>query len=909
VISEPIARDIELAAIEAFLDAPAEPLRTLVLEGEPGIGKSTLWQAGVRAAIERSYLVVQARPSESEQGMAYVALGDLFGSIPPALVSSLPGPQRQAVSAAVLLDEGTAGPVDPRALGVAILALLPRVADGRPVLIAVDDCQWLDLPSASTLGFVLRRLEGTRVHCLLSRRSGSGAATAIEDAAAVGDMGRLSVGAMSLGGIQAVLSAQLDYHPTRAQLLRIHEASGGNPFYALELARAQGPAPAAQPEGPLVVPPSLERLVRARLTALDPATRQALLLIASHGRFPVASLPRLGIAESVLAPAWAANLIEDNGGVIRFSHPMLPSLLYQDAAGEERRLAHRSLAGIVADPVQHAYHVALGADGPDAGTSGTLEEAARTAFERGLALAAADLAAHAARLTPSDDPASRFRRGLLGGRAHLVGGDASRARAIAIDLVAQGRSGAERASALILWADAEPPGVAIPLLERALEEGPGFELEAGAHRRLADWGRFARTPAWAEAHAQAFVQLADRLGSPSLRTSALVILAGHEFDRGSPTAISRARQAYDLAAEAGQVDALGEAVIAIAYMLTWSRDTRRAIEFIEREIALWRERDERVRLELVGYLSHVEMLRGRWPEALEHNLEYMRFVDPQTDRPSDRHVPATIALYRGDLAGARDHARRSIAGPDREFREDFQALLATADLRDGRPAAAAEQFELAERTADAHGQMDPSLRYWRADFAEALARLGRYDDARLLLDTWEADAVRLDRHDVLADVRRSRGILAAATGDLDLAVRWLEEAAAMHASSEDRLGRGRALLALGDARLRLRARRAAREDLQAAVEIFAGLGAAGWEAAAREALGRIGGRQRHVGLSPSERRVAELAAKGRTNSEIAAALYLSERTVAGHLTNAYAKLGLRSRSELTRRILAEEQSR
>lgn len=908
MVIEPIARGAEMAAIEDFLDTPADPLRTLVLEGDAGIGKSTLWQAGVRAAEKRSYLVLQSRPAETEQGMDYVALGDMFRSISQEALTSLPGPQRHAVAAAVLVTEGAGAPVDARALGVGILSLLPRLADGRPVLVAMDDCQWLDASSAATIGFVLRRLERVNVHVLLSRRPTPPAPTAIEEAAGAGDVQRLGIGGMSVGGIQAVLDARLGFQPSRARMIRIHEASGGNPFYALELARAQGPDAATHPEGPLVVPPTLERLVRARLTSLDPAVRRALLLLATHGRFPVAQLERVGLAGDALGPAWEAGLIEDDVGTIRFSHPMLPSLLYQDAAARERRRAHRELAEIITDPVQHAYHVALGADGPDAGDSAGLEAAARIALDRGAPLAAADLAAHAARLTPDDDAAARFRRGLLGGHAQLVGGDTGRARAIAIDLVAQGRPGPERASALVLWADAEPPGVAIPLLERALEEDAGPALEAEAHRRLAVSGRFARTPAWAEAHARAFVEIADQLGAADLRTSALVTLALLEFDRGTPSALARAREAYDLASEAGQTEALAEAVIAVAYILAWSRDTVLASAFLDREIAAWAERDERVRSELVGYLSHIDVLEGRWSEAIDHNLDYMRFADPYDGRPSERYVPAMVALGRGDLETARTHARQATAGPEREFREDFLAILATADLRAGRATAAAEQFELAERTADARGQMDPSLRYWRADFAEALVQTGRVDDARRLVDAWAADARRLGRDWVLAEAARAGGAIAIACGDVDGSIAMHEEAARLHRGLDDPLGLGRTYLALGTARVRKRARRAAREDLERAAALFRDLGAAGWEAAARVELARLGGRQRLEGLSPSERRVAGLVAEGRTNQEVARALFLSERTVASHLTHAYAKLGVRSRSELTRRLLDEGQS-
>jgi DNA-binding CsgD family transcriptional regulator len=906
--SDPIARGSELAVIEAFLDGPAAPLRTLVLEGDVGIGKSTLWLAGVRAAQSRTDVVLQSRPAESEQGLAYVVLGDLFRSVDAAATAALPAPQRAAFEAAVLI-EGGGGPVEPRALGMAILSLLPRLAAGHPLVIAIDDCQCIDPLSATTLGFALRRIEAVRVLLLLSRRPMPPGPTPIEDAVSLAGIERVRVGPMSVGGVQLLLGDRLAYRPSRTQLIRIHEASGGNPFYALELAGAQSPNPATTPEAPLVVPLSLERLVSDRLTALEPATRRALLLLATHGRVPVASLPRLDLPAGSLEPAWTARIIEDDEGTIRFSHPMLPSLLYQDAPAVERRAAHRQLAAIVADPTQRARHLALGAEAPDAAVSATLEAAASDALDRGLALAAADLAAQAVRLTPADDLVGRSRRALLGGRAYLAAGDADRARSIAVDIADRAPTGSDRAAALVLQADTESPSIAIPLLERALAEGGGPELAARIHQRLTVVGRFARSPAWTDTHAQAFAALTEQLNDPALRTTALVTLALLDFDRGSGSALERAQQAHDLAARAGELDSIAEAALAIAYIHAWSRATVTARQFLEHEVHAWADRSERVRGELLAYLAMVDLFEGRWSDAIAHDRASRgSFPAESRQSPGDFFITAHVALLRGDLKTARYEALRATTDPEAEFREDFLAVLGTVDLREGRTAEAVERFERAEQTSDAHGQFDPSLRYWRADFADALVQAGRTDDARRLLDSWQADAVRLGRGRLVAEAVRARGLLAAAIGDLATAAQLLGEAAELHLTENDPLGRGRALLGLGTVRLRLRAKRAARDDLQAALAIFEELGAAGWAAAAHDQLARIGGRQRATGLSPAERRVAELAAAGRTNQEIATTLYLSERTVAGHLSNAYAKLGLRSRSELTRRLVSETQT-
>ena len=183
-----------------------------------------------------------------------------------------------------------------------------------------------------------------------------------------------------------------------------------------------------------------------------------------------------------------------------------------------------------------------------------------------------------------------------------------------------------------------------------------------------------------------------------------------------------------------------------------------------------------------------------------------------------------------------------------------------------------------------------------------LLELGRIDDAVRVLGVWEADAARLGREWVLAHATRCRGLVAAAQGNVAQAALLLERAVAQHEDVGDPFGRARALLALGIVHRRERQKRAARDAIRGALSGFEELGAATWVEKARDELGSIGGRTREDGLTAAERRVAALVAEGRTNREVAAALFLGERTVASHLTHIYAKLGVRSRTELARRL-------
>jgi DNA-binding CsgD family transcriptional regulator len=211
-----------------------------------------------------------------------------------------------------------------------------------------------------------------------------------------------------------------------------------------------------------------------------------------------------------------------------------------------------------------------------------------------------------------------------------------------------------------------------------------------------------------------------------------------------------------------------------------------------------------------------------------------------------------------------------------------------------------ELFGKANQQSARLGWGEASQRWWVADQAEALLELGRPDDAVRILGAWESDALRLQRDCMLAHVTRCRGLVAAARGALDQAASLLEDAVAQHESVGDPFGRARALLALGVVRRRQRQKGSAHDTIRAALDGFEQLGAATWIEKARAELGRISGRTRIEGLTPAERRVVALVVEGRTNREVAAALFVGERTVETHLSHAYAKLGVRSRTELVR---------
>ena len=902
-----VGRDAELGALEAFFaSAPAKPA-ALVLEGEPGIGKSTLWRRGVELAEEHGFRTLTARPAEVERTHAHAALGDLLEETLDDVAAELPAPRRHALRVALLLEPPEEA-APPHAVGVATRSVLELLAERGPVAIAIDDEQWLDASSAEALVFALRRLSAP-VRLLLSRRIG--AAGSIEGALAEDAVEIVSVGALSLGAIHQLLHERVGASFSRLTLRRLHETAGGNPFYALELARALGTSITIDPAQPLPVPERLEELVNGRLERFTGTTRDALVLVSAHPRLTSPQLDAAGVDREALEPALREHVIELAEGGVGFTHPLLASALYQSLSDGERQRAHAALAELVDDPVDGARHLALATDAPDAAIAATLESAAAVAHARGAPIVAAELGEHALRLTPPDDGAAADRRLGVTARARLDAGDVERARMLAGELLARTPPGPRRAEALVLAAAIEHEELprSIPLLREALGDAAELPaLRASIHRQLGLNLRFFEGYAAAEEHAQAAVELAQRLDDDELTAAALGALAIVRFNRGGSDALRLGERAYELAREGVDPKARREAQFGLAHILVWSRHNARAravLADVQRE---WSERSEYVTAMVAWYRALVELNSGHLElaaELAETSRELSgQYVRDEAESPMGLYVMALAAAHRGDLAHARELVERSLVLAERSgsLVSGPFATLGIVELWSGDAAAAVARFAAAENVAAAADQVEPATRWWGGEHVEGLLELDRIDDAVAVLDEWEAGARRLDRGWVVADATRCRGLVAAARGDVSVAEELLAEAAERHRSADDPFGRARSLLALGIVRRRGRQKRAARDAIEEAARSFDEIGADGWAGRAESELGSIGGRTRSDDLTPAERRVAELVARGRTNREVAAALFLAERTVESHLSRVYAKLGVRSRTELARRL-------
>jgi hypothetical protein len=435
-----VSREAESEVVAEFLAAVPSGPAALVVEGEAGIGKTTMWLAALERAQELGFRVLSTRAMSAESVLAYSSLAGLLHGVNDDVFAELPPPQRVAIDR-VLLRVSADGPAtDERAVTVAVLSVIERLAEDSPVLVAIDDLQWLDLPSAHIVSSVVRRLVG-RIGVLATVRTGAdtdepGVSLELREPERVS---RLRVRPLSLGALHAALSARLGRSFSRPKMLQIHEVSGGNPFYALELARAMDDEPKRASTS---LPGGLAELVRARIGSLAADARNALLAAACVPDPSVELIARATNTDAdrlmeVLEQAERNGIIEIDGQHLNFAHPLLIRGVYADAVPVQRREMHRRLAEVVEEPELKARHLALAATTGDERTLQALDTAAELARVRGAPIAAAELLELAIGLG-GDAP----RRWIRATGHHFEAGDPARAKALlekTIDLI-MGRS-------------------------------------------------------------------------------------------------------------------------------------------------------------------------------------------------------------------------------------------------------------------------------------------------------------------------------------------------------------------------------------------------------------------------------------------------------------------------------------
>ncbi len=915
-----LAREEERRAIGTFLDSLTQGPAACVLEGDAGIGKTALWRQGVARARGASVRVLSCAPAEVEAALSYSSLADLLAGVEPDVLAALAAPQRDALEVALLRAGRSDAVAGQRAVAMAAVSVLDALASVAPVVVAIDDVQWLDRPSARVLEFAARRLEGRPVGFLLSLRNGSSVPLGLDRALGDGRYERIRVGPLSAGALHQLIKTRLGATFSRAELLRIHRVTGGNPMFALELASSLLSVGAPTAGEALPVPEDVRELVAERLRMLPGTTRELLLFAAAMPNPTVGALRRAVRASSTqiltrLAGAEAAGVVVA-GESVRFKHPLFASAIYSAVSDEERQRAHRQLAAQSASAEQRARHLALCTEEPDSAVALAVADAAREVRRRGAPEAAVELAELAIRLTPADAPDDRDRRSLELGYYLVESGDSERARPVVLTVAE--RPGPLRARALLdlagidYWGEGGRPAVA--RCEEALTEALGDPgLEAACHAELGVYCDF--DAARSERHARAALELLDGAGDTvdsdtlidALLASARASLL---LGRGlPPDLIERAFEAESRAAESFHRSRVGSQLGQwLKYVDDFAGSRVRLESALSQAV---QEGDESSMPNQLMHLAQLECWSGNWPLAARYAEESVELAEQAGQRFFG--PPAMRALIDAHLGNV-ERARATV-GARLEAVEDpavfplYLRALGFLELSLGDAAAAARHLSRAVEIAESFGIREPAVFRIHADLIEALIGTGTLDRAEAVLGELETRAGASRVPWSLATGARCRGLLLSAHGELDAAERSLEDALTEHERSPMPFERGRTLLALGLLQRRRNERRSAHESLEQARTIFEDLGAPLWVARTQRELRPLGGRPTsRLTLTFAEQRVAELAASGLTNREVAAALFISPKTVEASLARAYRKLNIRSRAELGAHIAANPQA-
>jgi len=914
-----VGRERELATVERLLDCGLRQYSALLLSGEAGIGKTTVWQEAVRLGEAAGFRVLRCRPGQAEAKLGFAALSDLLTPIDDDAFSALPEPQRDAVDAALLRAAPRAAGSASRAVAAGLLSVLREITRESPVLIAIDDVQWLDRPSEGALAFALRRLDPAMPVALVTAQRIDGKAPA--DPLGFADLPtsqreHVVLGPLSLSALYHVIHAKLGIVVARPTLQRIAAGSGGNPLLAIELARALAETGARPGPGePLPVPEETVELLASRLEKLPEHSREAMLAAALLSDATIELLERaLGpSAGESLGPAREADLVELRRDRIRFVHPLVGAVLASSVLPAKRRAMHRRLAEIAPSAEERARHLALGCEGPDEAVAASLEEAAGFAGRRGAPQDASELLELAWKLTPDDDAAASGRRRRFElARALVRAGDHGRAIALLDGLLREDTRGPLRARALELrgrshW-EAGTAREAEACCEEALEHvGDDDTLRARVlvtHARVtmdADLlGRRSRA-------ALAFLEDLDD-PDPSLLSEALVGLAGAEWSLGNGLRADVVERALDLERISPTPNVGDRMSAALGTWLKYDGDFDGARHWLEatRQSAL-DEGDEGSLPYALSHLPQLDLWTGDWAQSEAHALEHLELAEMTGQRNERLTAIFSVAVVHAHM-GRVDETRERVAQALVEAEQadpwnvyQLLSVLGFLDLSVGSASEAVPSLARAYEIYEASGHGDTPAVF--ENYSEALVLIGDVDTAERVAEVYERRARRAGKAITLGPALRCRALVLAARGKLDEARESLDAALVQHERVDMPFSRARTRLVHGQVLRRVGERRAARDALEHAQAAFEELGAPLWAERAREELARVPiKRASGSALTAAESRVAELVIDGMTNQEVAQALFVSEKTVEANLTRIYRKLGVRSRSALAARM-------
>jgi DNA-binding CsgD family transcriptional regulator len=905
----------DVASVDAddFLTRAATRPTGMVIEGAMGIGKTTLWSTVVEHARERGFRVLSARAVQAESVLAYAVVADLLADVAPEILDTLSSVQRIAVDRVLLNDRSDGLATDQRVTAAAFTSVVATMADQGPVLIAIDDVQWLDASSRAVVGFAARRLKGG-IGVLVTERTGGDhqgrTYTWLQMAAGLMS---LHVHPMSFGALHAVIHKRLGRTFPRATMTRIHEISGGNPFFAIELARS---IDASGATGRETLSATLSEVMRLRLAHLGADVRET-LLAASCVADPTVDVVAAAIDQSIydvietLESAENDGVVTLDGSHVRFEHPLLAHGVYTQASAADRRRMHRALAGVETHPELKARHLALATVTTDPDTLKALDAAAEAATARGAPAAAAELFELAIQ-RGGDTPMRRFRAAA----SLLAAGDAMAGRAMLEPAIATMPPGTMRAAALNLLAGlcvytngyVEAIGHLTAALPHAAEN-PLLKVQILQMLSLTQLG----DGAFEESlhNAELAVAEAEQLGIPPLTSQVLTMWVMANCICGN--GVDEAANARALAMEDHglNVPIVFRASASNAQLLAWKgdlvgaraqiADVRRRSEERGAESDLLQAAIPELQIEVwSGDLDKADALVREIVERSEEIGGDQTTVMAQTAR-------TVIAAYRGRVGEARIYGGLALEAAElsgaRRVGEWPTMMLGFLETSLGNYAAALNILhDLIVKFPTLNVGTEINSATFIPDAVEALVAVGRADEAEPLVEALEDNGARLDRPWMLAVGARCRAMVLAANGDVAGALAAARLAVVEHQRLPMPFELARTRVVLGELLRRSRQKGAA-QTLTEAVAAFEEMGAVLWVARAKDELSRtVVGRTDGVELTPGERRVAERAAAGLSNKEISVELHVSVKTVESNLSNAYRKLSIRSRSQLAGRL-------
>ena len=887
-----LGRDRELSELDRALDEAREGRSgVFALVGEPGIGKSSLLDT--LAARAAGMGILRARGIESEAQVPFAGLLELLR---PALgsLNRIPRPQAGALESALALRPSSAH--DRFAVGAATLSLLAAYAEESPLLVLVDDVQWLDGSSSEALLFAVRRLVADPIAVVLAVRTdepslldGSGLPMLLLEGLDREQAGVL-LGAVSSEAVEA-----------------LYRATAGNPLALLEFARETETVAAIPLDHPVPISTSIARAFLRRSASLSAHAQQGLVLAAASDTGDLTVLARAGLRVDDLAEAERAGLIRLVTGILEFRHPLARSAVYGEASPEQRRAAHRALADALPDldADRRAWHLAAAAAGPDDTASAALEQAAHRARERTAYAVSASAFERAARLNTDDKRSGRLF--YQSAETAWLAGQASRAREL-LDEAAVRAADPQIASLrgeiavrsgpvlegyellLAAAAEAQPDDAVLMLAEAAdaaFYSGATDKMLAAAERAaaLVEEGAKGKAPFYA----------AVALGTSRIMTG-----------REGAADLLRAVELY----ETGDFDDDPRALAWAALTAVFLRDAAAGRRLIDRSIAIAREHTAiGVLPRLLHRLARDESMSDRWPEAEADFHEAIRLARETGQRTELAAGLAGLAWFdgrRGREDDCREHAAESRALCVELGIGFYELWTYTApgelELGLGHPDAAAVHFEAQETRAAELGIDDVDMSP-APELVDCYLRLGRLDDAHTTAAHHEARARAKGQPWALARAARSAGLLA------DDFEQHFEQALTLHQQTFDAFETARTRLAYGARLRRARQRVRAREQLRTALEAFEKLGRSPWADAASVELAATGETARRrdpstLGqLTPQELQIALLLGEGKTTREAAASLFLSPKTIEYHLRSIYRKLGINTREALAEAVV------